>query len=248
MHEKTIRANTLRVMGALIEQYAKDVVKNPGLLVCCLFPVLFVILFVFLIADAPRNEGALAYLLAFSLVLTTSMVPATASLYPIAEEKETHALRTLELAGVTRSQMLAARGIVAVIFTAAAMAGCGIALGIPAADIVVCVILGAAASLPLTVLSLLLGLITRNQMSASFHSFPIIIIGLAPLVLSWQKNISYGALLLPTGGEMRLIELLANGSLFTTEALVPLALALAWILISLIAALALIGQLARKEN
>lgn len=234
----------VRTIAVLAEHYFMDVVKNPGLLVCCLFPIAFV-LFFRMITEGAANSG---FMLAFSLLFVTSMVPETATIYPMGEEKEQHALRTLELAGVSRGQTLAARGFAAAALTIIGLAGVYLAAGLPIADLGAFLLLGSVSSISLILFSLLLGLATRNQMAASLYSVPAMVVGLAPMILGFSQNTAGLALLFPTGGALQLANMIAQGTLFTPEAILPIVFTLVWVLILAVVFAALAPRLIHKER
>ena len=100
------------IFGTLVRKFFMDVAKSPGLLACCLFPPLFLLVFRLVVIDPVAHEDAPLFLLATGLLFSTGMVPGTTTVYPMAEAREKRTLRTLELAGVGRAQMVAAHGVV----------------------------------------------------------------------------------------------------------------------------------------
>ena len=97
-----------------------------------------------------------------------------ATLSAIAEEKEKHTLRTLMLANVSAEQMLASRGLVTLLAIALVDAACYLVIGQPLAGLPAFLAIGVAGSVPIVLLSLLLGLVARDQMSAGVltHAHP----------------------------------------------------------------------------
>lgn len=88
--------------------------------------------------------------------------------------------------------------------------------------------LGVLGSLPIILLSLVLGLASRDQMTAGLYAVPVILIALAPMFGAYNETVSDFVLYLPTGGMNTLVGLMMQGNLFTNEALVPLAVTLGW--------------------
>ena len=214
------------IFGTLVRKFFMDVAKSPGLLACCLFPPLFLLVFRLVVIDPVAHEDAPLFLLATGLLFSTGMVPGTTTVYPMAEAREKRTLRTLELAGVGRAQMVAAHGVVSTLWTAL----------MGAVDCLLpFMLITVAASIPLTALSLVLGLASRNQMAASFFSLPIIITGIAPLFFTYAEATFQALPLLPTGGGFALVYALAEGTLLAPGSILPAVAQLIWIVASLVA-------------
>ena len=241
---------TLRKTGALLGKDLKDVARNPTMLVCCLLPVGFMLFYKNAIGGGMEGEAAEAFsllLVSFSLLFTSTMVASMATLTTIAEEKEKHTLRTLMLANVSAEQMLASRGLVALAAIAVVDAACYLVIDQPLESLPAFIAIGVVGSVPLVLLSLLLGLVARDQMSAGVLSMPVLILGLAPVFAQMVDGFSEVAPFLPTGGMNELGLLLAQGDLFTSDALVPLAVTLAWVAAAVVAFAVLYRRLARDN-
>ena len=241
---------TLRKTGALLGKDLKDVVKNPTMLVCCLLPVGFMLFYKNAVGGGMEGEQAEAFssmLVSWSLLFTATMVASMATLNAIAEEKEKHALRTLVLANVSAEQMLASRGLVTLLTIGVVDAACYLVIGQPPAGLPAFLAIGMAGSVPIVLLSLLLGLVARDQMSAGVLSMPILIAGIAPMFAQMVDGLSDIAPYLPTGGMNGLGLLLARGELLSSDAIVPVATTLAWVAVAAVAFALLYRRLARDN-
>lgn len=184
---------TLRKTGALLGKDLKDVVKNPTMLVCCLLPVGFMLFYKNAVGGGMEGEAAEAFssmLVSWSLLFTATMVASMATLNAIAEEKEKHTLRTLMLANVSAEQMLASRGLVTLLAIALVDAACYLVIGQQLAGLPAFLAIGVAGSVPIVLLSLLLGLVARDQMSAGVLSMPILVAGIAPMFAQMVDGLS----------------------------------------------------------
>ncbi len=85
------------------------------------------------------------------------------------------------LANVSAEQMLASRGLVTLLAIALVDAACYLVIGQQLAGLPAFLAIGVAGSVPIVLLSLLLGLVARDQMSAGVLSMPILVAGIAPL-------------------------------------------------------------------
>ena len=241
---------TLRKTGALLGKDLKDVVKNPTMLVCCLLPVGFMLFYKNAVGGGMEGEQAEAFssmLVSWSLLFTATMVASMATLNAIAEEKEKRTLRTLMLANVSAEQMLASRGLVTLLAIGVVDAACYLVIGQPPAGLPAFLAIGMAGSVPIVLLSLLLGLVARDQMSAGVLSMPILVAGIAPMFAQMVDGLSDIAPYLPTGGMNELGMLLAQGELFSSDAIAPVATTLAWVAVAAVAFALLYRRLARDN-
>lgn len=228
----------LRVVGALSKKYFLEVVTNPALLVCCLMPVILMALMNNVLGGAIENDEHSwefkRYLTAASLVFVAAMVPSSATLFPMSEERDKRTLRTLLFAGVTMEQITAARGIVGMLIVVIANMLCYFVIGTSPEVLPLCMLLGILGSISLVLLSLALGIISRDQMTSSFYCLPLVLAGVMPTLFWYSAELTQAIPFLPTGGAFILIDLTLKGNLFTTEALLPAIATLAWIILSAI--------------
>ena len=241
----------MRKTATLFEKDLKDVVKNPTMLVCCLLPLGFIAFFSKVMGGNVEGVEAQhafdATMLSYALLFTCTMVSSMATITAIAEEKEKHTLRTLMLANVSPEQILLSRGLVALIAIAVVDAACYLVLGQPLAGLPAFLAIGVVGSIPFVLISLLLGLAARDQMSAGLLSVPILLVGIAPLYSQFIDGFSNIASYLPTGGMDKLGTLLAGGALFTSDVVLPAAGMLVWIVVAAIA-FALVYKRLSRDN
>lgn len=240
--------DSMRVTAVLIGKFFEDVVKNPALLACSLMPMLFVALYSFIVTGAEGEAFTYSLLLPFGLIFTSSMVPGTVLLYPMAEAQEKHTQRTLELAGVGRKQLLIAHFVTAVIFVVIVAAGCFAFAKAPVEIAPAFIVIVTLSSMPLIALALLLGLLSHDQMRASLYSLPLVLLGLAPLILSYVIGFETAIALLPTGGGILLLLLIGSGELLTAQAVLPAAAMLAWTVIGAVATLIIVSRIIRTPR
>lgn len=227
---------TLRTTGALVVKCLEDTVKNLGLLVICILPVGFTVLYQAVLGGAEDARHVMSWFV-FPTMLTfaTTMAPPTIALYTTALDREKGALRTLLLAGVSLKRLLLARGIASVLFTAAITAACFLCAGEPLHRLLPLVALGAAGATVITLLSLVPAVFARSQMDSSLYSVPILFVGLAPMFFQYSEALIPFTAFLPTGGMFALAQLLAQDALFSAEAVLPAVLTVAWIAVATIA-------------
>ena len=108
-------------------------------------------------------------------------------------------------------------------------------------------VLGIMGSLPIILFSLVLGLACRDQMTAGVYSVPVLLVALVPMFGMANEAIEKVAHWLPTGGVYDLIGLALNGNLLSQDALAPLAITAAWIVVGAVLFAALFKRLARDN-
>lgn len=243
---------SLRKIGALCVKDFKDLVKNPTTLITCLMPIAFLFFYNSVIGDQigddPEARASFSsFMLSFGLCMSAGMVGTMTVLYAIAEEKEKHTLRTLMLANVSAEQILASRGIVAMSAIAVVNLACYLIIEGPTGDLVTYMVIGLVGAVPIVLLSLLLGLVARDQMTAGLYSLPVVLLALSPLFGMYSEDINNVTQYLPAGGMDGLIRLWATQNLFTSDAIVAAATMLAWIVVGAVAFAALYKRLARDN-
>lgn len=240
---------TLRKTGALLGKDLTDLVKNPTVLISCLMPVAAVLLYSKMGGDltGAAAEARLNYLLSAGLCITAALVGSMTVLNAIAEEKEKHTLRTLMLANVSAEQMVVSRVIVSLLAIVVVDAACFLVARAPLGLLPDYLIIGLLGSIPIVMISLLLGLAARDQMTAGLYSFPIIILAFVPMFASMNEVAAQIAPFFPTGSMQVLVQLSSSGTLFTSEAMQPLVVTLAWIVATVVLFAVLYKRLARDN-
>ena len=239
----------LRKTGALLGKDLKDLVKNPTVLLGCLLPVGFIALYSQTMGDASGEAADAAHLqfLAMGLFMTVGVAGCMTALYTIAEEKEKHTLRTLMLANVSAAQVIASRAVVSLAAIVIAQAACFAVLRAPIDLLAPYLLLGILSGLPVVMLSLVLGLASRDQMTAGVYSIPLVLVAFLPLFAPLNETLAKVTPYCPTGGVLELLVLAADGALFTADALQPLAVTFAWIAVGA-AVLALLYKRLARDN
>lgn len=249
----------MRKTGALLAKDFADLFKNPTMLVVCLLPIAFMALYSFMIGDATGDAGITAeqqaavdpvisqFMLGSALCMTVGMVCTMTVLYGIAEEKEKHTLRTLMLANVGASQVVASKAVVALVASTVVNAVCFFVAGGGPGMLAAYLALGAVGSLPVILFSLVLGLASRDQMTAGVYSVPVLLVALVPMFGMANEAIERVSHWLPTGGVYDLIGLAMDGRLLSQDALAPLGVTLAWIVVGTVVFAALFKRLARDN-
>ncbi len=206
----------LRKLGALVAKDAADLAKNPTMILCVLMPVGFAVFYRFFIGDmglagSLRGDGGLGaspqvtsvvqyIVLSMSLCLSIGMGASVSLIYGLAEEKEKHTLRTLMLANVSAEQLMLAKGFVAFVLTIATELVCFAVSGAPWSLAGWYLLLGSVGAVPVILVSLVVGLASRDQMTAGLYSVPVLLLTMAPIFGSFSEGIRAVVCFAPTGG------------------------------------------------
>ncbi|WP_080803316.1 ABC transporter permease [Arabiibacter massiliensis] len=242
----------MRKTGALVAKDFKDLVKNPVVFICCLFPLAFALMYKNMMGGAAEASPEAAvhvtgFLLSTSLCITAGMVAMMVSATALAEEKEKHTLRTLMLANVGAGQILASRALVSLGAIAVVDAACFFIVGGPMSSFAPYLVIGVVGSIPIVLVSLLVGLASRDQMTASLYITPVFLVALAPMVSMMSEEVDNVVRYFPTGGMDSLVKLSVEGTLFTADAVAPIVITLVWIALSLAAFMLLYKRLTRDN-
>jgi ABC-2 type transport system permease protein len=236
----------LRKTGALFIKDLRDVIKNPTILLSCLFPILFVLVQSELLPS--REEGsASGLLLTNAFCLSAGFIGSIAALNSIAEEKEKSTLRTLMLANVRAEQILLSKGLVALILVTVVNTVCFLLLGGEPTQVPITLFIGILGALPVILISLIFGLAGRDQMTAGIFGLPILLIAIAPLFGQYGEGVARIVRFSPTGGMAETIGLLQHGGVFSGELIVPLATTLVWIIVGFLVYALLFARLMRDN-
>ena len=212
---------TMRKIGALCQKDFIDMFKNPSMLVCLIMPIGFAVLFRYMLSDVG--------------VATVGEDPNAAG------AAVGQILATFELS----SSLCMAIGMVvsmAVVYGIAEEKEKHTLRTLMLANVSAGQIIVSRA-----LISLVLGLASRDQMTAGLYAVPVILIALAPMFGAYNETVSDFVLYLPTGGMNTLVGLMMQGNLFTNEALVPLAVTLGWTVGCAILFVALFKRLVRDN-
>lgn len=253
----------LRKLGALIAKDAVDLAKNPTMVLCVVLPVGFSVFYRFFMGDmglgGPLRSGVgsdleptvatlLQYIvLNMALCMCIGMGAATSLIYGLAEEKEKHTLRTLMLANVTAEQIMLAKGIVALGLTVVAEVLCFVVSGASWSLFGWFMLCGIVGAVPIILLSLVVGLASRDQMTAGMYSVPILVIALAPMFGNFSESVRNVVRFAPTGGVDELLRMAISGTVAPSELVMPLLVTAAWIVVAAVAFKLLYRRLLRDN-
>lgn len=224
----------MRKIGALSIKDAKDLARNPAIAVCALMPIGFILLYRYVMFAnvAPEAQAEIVgFLLGVAPCFSVGMISAMTIVYALSEEKEKHTLRTLMLANVSASQVMIAKVLVSLVAIVFVDIVCFFIIGADASMLLPYIAIAFLGSLSIVLLSLVLGLISRDMVSSGVYSLPIIVLSMVPMFGMLGDEYQTIASFSPCGGMYDLIGLLQDGRLLTSDALAPLGVTIAWIVV-----------------
>lgn len=193
---------SMRKLKTLYKRDFIDYLKTPAIAVCSLLPILFIMFYKYI--GVPEAEGdTSAFLLTFGMMLNSTMCAIMIPSTTIAEEKEKFTLRTLMLSNVNAMEFFLSKILMT---TTVTFLGNLIVFCLANADAsklpayIISTLLGNSCVI---MLSAVIGMISRDQMSCSVIQIPVMLLFLVPPMFAGAskvlemltKIIPYGAML-----------------------------------------------------
>lgn len=225
------------VFRALFKKDFKNCFMNRNVSLMLLLPILFVLLYKFLLKGGADESFSSFYTLLMCSVLTLSVIPLNILAMLISEEKEKHTLRSLMMANVSGSEFIASKAAVCLILMMAEgliiYLLCGLAMNLIGIYLVVLFL----ASLAIITFGSVVGIAAKDQMAAGTLGTPLMMLFLIPPVFSTMNSFFEKiAVLVPTtslytiyGSAYHQMPLMAKDNL------IAFGVCLAWIIIGSIA-------------
>lgn len=223
---------SMRKIGVLFRKDFTDFFKNMAVFVSCIIPVIFAVVYKYMLAD--MGVGAL-YLMNMILGLNLAMISVMLTATTIAEEKEKFTLRTLMLSNVSGVEVFTSKmlvtSLIMLISNTLIFLISGVEIGLLPLYIVITVIGG----IPLILLGASVGILARDQMNAGVYEVPVMLLFVLPTVFSGiNSTVDKIAAFTPCQPTLDLVFRLQTGKLASGESLMNAAVILAWIVIAAI--------------
>ena len=115
------------------------------------------------------------------------------------------------LANVSAEQLMLAKGFVAFVLTIATELVCFAVSGAPWSLAGWYLLLGSVGAVPVILVSLVVGLASRDQMTAGLYSVPVLLLTMAPIFGSFSEGIRAVVCFAPTPGRQRHLHAVRTG-------------------------------------
>ena len=218
----------MRIMKTLVKKDFKTCMYNKNILLVLSMPMLFCILYCYVLGDAMKAE----YVLQMCSIFTISMIPTSVLPMMIAEEKEKYTLRSLMLANVRGMEFLGSKLVVCMLLTLFdAVCVFGIAGG-ERKDLPVYLAALLISTCGILFLGAVAGLLSKDQTSAGTMGSPLLmLVMIPPLFSSMNKTIEKIAVVLPTTSFQTIMNSCMDGKeLMTRNNLVAFLVCIVWMI------------------
>lgn len=229
---------SMRKINALFQKEVKGLSKNKNVLIMCLLPILFAVMYSQLFLQPGAEEGMRKLdILTLCLSMNLLMVPIMVIGMLIAEEKEKNTLRTLMLSGITPMEFLTGKLLLTVIITVASNLIIFLILGFDMKYLGIYILLTSLVMISMIMMGAILGMISPNQMSTGVMGVPMMLIFMIiPVFGSFNETLRKIAVYLPNYNLNILLSRAFGGDIIGKESLSKLAVILVWIIISAVIA------------
>lgn len=226
----------IRICKALFMKDLKNCFVNKNVFLMLALPVLFGVMYKFLLGDILK-EATGSFVIVMCIVMTISIIPLNVLANMVAEEKEKHTLRSLMLANVSATDFLLSKAFVALVL----MLIDGILIFLvcqePIGYLVYFLIFYILASLSVLFFGALVGLLSKDQMSAGTLSSPLMIFLMLPPIFSQlNEMIEKIAVIFPTTSFQTLyLQLSTKQPFFNQDTVIAIIVCIVWIILGVIA-------------
>ena len=219
----------IRICKALFMKDLKNCFVNKNVFLMLALPVLFGVMYKFLLGDILKGATG-SFVIVMCIIMTISIVPLNVLANMVAEEKEKHTLRSLMLANVSATDFLLSKAFVALVFIF-------LVCQEPMEYFGYFLIFYVLSSLSVLFFGALVGLLSKDQMSAGTLSSPLmILLMLPPMFSQLNEMIEKIAVIFPTTSFQTLyLQLSVQQPFFNQETVMAIIVCIVWILLGVIA-------------
>lgn len=228
---------SMRRVNALLKKEIKDFGKNTNVLLMCLLPLAFSMIYSKLLGTGSPETGMLKediliLCLGMNLVLVASFVIAML----IAEEKEKNTLRTLMLSAVSPWEFLAGKALITFLLTESINIAMFFIIGLDSQYLGKYILITILVVITMIEIGAVIGIISPNQMSTGVVGMPVLmILLLIPMFARLNGTLEKIAELLPNHHMNNILGELLKGKLTGIGEPKSIAVIVAWIIIGIVA-------------
>lgn len=225
--------SSLKKYGVLCKKDLNDYLKNPSISLSVAIPILFIFFLKMVRTQTEGNAEELSRLLLnFGTLMNISMSGVIVISTSIAEEKEKFTLRTLMLSNISSGEFLAAKITIGLLLT---MVGNVLVFFLSGTSLerlgyyLPLVLLG---SLSACMISALVGILSRDQMTCGAYQVPVMLLLLVPPFFGeMNSGVRAVAKITPLNPMMKLYYRGTEGQLFSPGSAGDFLILIAWILL-----------------
>lgn len=216
---------------ALFKLGLEDLLKNMNVLIFVILPLGFALLY------SRMDDMPQGYVFSLCILMNLSMVPVALMGTIIAEEKEKNTLRTLILNNVKATEILFSKALICMLFVIINNILIYFIVSLPMSTFALYELVALFVSCAVIFLGAVVGLFSKNQMSAGLLSMPFMLILMAPLFVQMVENKVFENIVrvLPTDAMMKTFSHISENSMNFSNVGVPLLIITAWFVGSIVA-------------
>ncbi len=214
---------------ALFKLGIEDLLKNMNVFLYVVLPIFFAFLY-------SKMESPKESIFSLCVIMTLAMVPIALMATIIAEEKEKNTLRTLMLKDIKALEILIAKVMICILFVFLDNILIYFIIGVPMTHFIVYQLVCLFVGLAVILFGTVVGLVSKNQMSAGLLSVPAMLLVMAPLFIGILKNDVANKIssLIPTDAMMTIIKNISENTANFTSIGMPFFVILVWLIISVV--------------
>ena len=227
----------LHVFRALFKKDLKNCFMNRNVSLMLLLPIVFVLLYKFLLKGNDDESFSAYYTLLMCSVLSLSVIPLNILATLISEEKEKHTLRSLMMANVSGAEFIASKSAVCLILMMAEGIIIYLLSGLSMQLMAIYLVTMFVVSLAIIIFGAIVGISARDQMAAGTLGTPLMMLFLIPPVFSTMNNFFEKVSVLVPTTSLYTIYGAAYSSLplMSKDNIIAFGVCIAWIVIGIIA-------------
>lgn len=229
-----LRMHTLAV---LIKKDFKLIFTNKNMLIMIVLPIGFAVLYQTIFGDVKEQGMPSGFVLTLCELLNLSAVPLTGLAMMVAEEKEKNTLRVLMLNDVSAIEYIMGKIIAVLCLMEVITVAIFFITGTAFAHLPIFLLITTLTSVSMLLFGSVVGLLSKDQMSTSTLSTPLMILFLIPPMFQNMNDIlNKVASIVPTTRMLDIINDAMNGeSIINAAHMLDFAVILIWIILGILA-------------
>ncbi|MGH4122746.1 MAG: ABC transporter permease [Clostridium sp.] len=226
-----------RRVKALFKKEIKDLGKNMNVLLMCMLPIMFSIIYSKLFGgNTSSDQIGKVDILIMCLGMNLTMVSSFVIAMLIAEEKEKNTLRTLMLSGVSPLEFLTGKALITLLVSVIINVAMFFIVGFNAQYLGKYILITTLVVFSMIEIGAVIGVIAPNQMATGVVGMPVIMILLMiPIFAKLNKTLTRIAEFLPNYNMNLMLEKVFKCETIGIESVYSLCVVLVWILIAAVA-------------
>lgn len=226
----------MHTLAVLIKKDFRLMFTNKNMLIMILLPIGFAVLYQTIFGDVKEAGMPRNFVLTLCELLNLSAIPLTGLAMMVAEEKEKNTLRVLMLSDVSALEYIFSKIISVLVLMELITIVIFFITATPLSYLPMFLLMTTVTSISMLLFGSVVGLLSKDQMSTSTLSTPLMILFLIPpMFQNMNEVIDKIASIVPTTRMMAIINDAMNGmSILSQEHLLDFGIILAWILLGVV--------------